>query len=85
MHRCTKKFCRFFQRIGKYLTEFHLTPPQKYFLDLKAVNKQELLDFGIPEHHIEVSHECTFESPQKYFSYRRTGEKANFVCGIAIK
>lgn len=57
----------------------------KYFLDLRSENFYQAIASGILRQNIEISQECTFELPEKYFSYRREKLKANFVCGIALK
>lgn len=57
----------------------------KYFLDLRAENLIQALESWVPRENIEISEECTFELPEKYFSYRREKLKANFVCGIGMR
>ncbi len=47
----------------------------KYYIDLKAINKEILTGVGIPEENIEVSNECTKCLEDKFFSHRRQGEK----------
>lgn len=46
---------------------------QKFFIDLKKANRQQLLDFGVPETQIEVSPYSTFLHNERYFSYRKEG------------
>ena len=43
----------------------------KIFLDLKKIAILQLTKAGIAENNIEISPECTFELPEKYFSARR--------------
>jgi polyphenol oxidase len=45
----------------------------KFMVDLKAANRQQLLDFGIPPAQIEVSPHCTVVDNAHYFSYRKEG------------
>ena len=47
----------------------------KYYIDLKAVNKEILVNMGIAEENIEVSSECTKCLEDKFFSHRRMGER----------
>lgn len=47
----------------------------KYFLDLQAVNRRQLVSRGVRDGHIFDCGICTCCS-SKYFSYRRQGEKA---------
>lgn len=43
----------------------------KIFVDLKGIIKKQLDDFRIKDENVENNQECTFESIDKYFSYRR--------------
>ena len=47
----------------------------KIFLDIKKISQLQLLKLGIDQENIEVSLECTFELPEKYFSARRDRKK----------
>ncbi|MCW3084909.1 MAG: pgeF [Bacteroidetes bacterium] len=44
---------------------------QKWFVDLKAANKAQLLAFGLKEENIEVSEYCTVENNDLFFSHRK--------------
>lgn len=44
---------------------------KKYMLDLPYANKQQLLDGGLKEEHIEMSHICTACEVNTFFSYRK--------------
>lgn len=46
---------------------------EKYYIDLKAINKRQLENMGIKPEHIEVSHHCTYCEPALFCSYRREG------------
>ncbi|WP_024954231.1 peptidoglycan editing factor PgeF [Sulfurospirillum arcachonense] len=52
----------------------------KIFLDLIALNKQQLQEVGIEEKNIEISSTCTC-CDENYFSYRREATKSRF-CGV---
>ncbi len=41
-------------------------------IDLKQINRLQLLEAGVSDNHIEISPECTF-SDSRFFSYRRDG------------
>lgn len=43
----------------------------KFFVDLKAANAQQCLDFGIPAAQVEISPWCTFRHNEHFFSHRR--------------
>jgi hypothetical protein len=47
----------------------------KMFLDLKRVAETQLINAGVKRENIEISSECVFESPDKYFSHRRDKSK----------
>lgn len=44
---------------------------QKWFVNLKKANQQQLLDFGLLEHNIEISEYCTVENNNTFFSHRK--------------
>jgi YfiH family protein len=60
--------------VGKHFLE---TPEgftkvnEKYMLDLPLINKKQLLDAGVKEENIEMSHICTACDSQSFFSYRK--------------
>jgi len=43
----------------------------KYFVDLKKANAAQLLGFGIPENHLEISPYCTMLHSEYFFSHRK--------------
>jgi len=47
----------------------------KIFWDLKKAGKGELVKLGLPEKNIELSRDCTYCLPGKYFSFRRDKPK----------
>lgn len=59
------------------------TNRQKFFIDLKAANRDYLLETGIPSSHIEVSPFSTVLHNDIYFSYRKekgqTGRMINVI------
>jgi YfiH family protein len=53
----------------------------KYLADLTLIAKQQLADLGITQ--VANTAECTYDSPDKYYSYRRestTGRMATVIC-----
>jgi len=44
---------------------------QKWFVNLKKANQQQLLDFGLLEENIEISDFCTIENNNTFFSHRK--------------
>lgn len=51
----------------------HVPPPPRVQLDLRASNRRQLLDAGVPEKQISVSDLCTACRTDLLFSYRREG------------
>lgn len=45
----------------------------KYYIDLKGINFEELLQAGLKQENIEVSSHCTHCEPETFASYRREG------------
>jgi YfiH family protein len=66
----------------------HVPPPPRVQLDLRASNRWQLADAGVPEKQIAVSDLCTACSTDLLFSYRREGAKTGrlmAVIGIRAK
>ena len=62
------------------------TEKQKYFVDLKGANHQQLMSFGLSPRNIEVSPYCTFENKELFFSHRRDkGTTGRMMAVIGIK
>ena len=78
--------------VGKEVAEHFLNIPhackkkeEKYMLDLPLVNKKQLLDIGIKEKNIEMSHICTACDVEHYFSYRKEqGCSGRFMSMIGL-
>lgn len=59
---------------------------QKYFVDLKSDNEQQLKAFGIPSSQIEITKTCTVINNDEYFSYRKEkGLTGRMLAAIGIK
>jgi YfiH family protein len=55
------------------------------YVDLKKENKQQLMDCGVLEEHIEVSPWCTICTPRLFHSYRRDGNRSGrMMAAIAL-
>jgi hypothetical protein len=48
----------------------------KYFIDLSSANKVQAISVGVPEENIWQSDECTFCNPDRFYSYRYSGNTA---------
>ena len=55
----------------------------RHMLDLKSVVKDQLIEAGLENNNILVDNQCTFCEKDKYFSYRRDGNKAGRMVAIA--
>lgn len=59
---------------------------QKYFVDLKQANKNQLLAFGVKEGNIEISEHCTITDNDKFYSYRHEkGKTGRMLALIGMK
>lgn len=58
----------------------------KYHLNLKELNRRELLRLGLKKSNIEVTHMCTYETQELFFSARRqTIHSGRMLTGIMLK
>jgi YfiH family protein len=55
---------------------------QKYFVDLKKANFNQLVDFGVLPEHIEISDCCTIEDNDKFYSYRKEKGKTGRMYSV---
>jgi len=59
---------------------------QKWSVNLKEANRQQLLVFGLKENHIEVSPYCTVEHNELFFSHRKeNGTTGRMMAVIGMK
>lgn len=54
-------------------------------LDVRLANVWQLEQLGLSRAQIAVAPHCTFQSPERFFSYRRTGEKQVQWSGIVSR
>lgn len=79
--------------VGKEVAEHFFEMPEgvtskgeKYMLDLPFINKQQLLNAGVLEEHIEMSDTCTACDVERFFSYRKEqGCSGRFMSMIGMK
>lgn len=60
----------------------HVPPPPRVQLDLRAANRWQLLDAGVPESQIDVSDLCTACRTDLLFSYRREGARTGRMMAV---
>jgi len=60
----------------------HVPPPPRVQLDLRASNRWQLMDAGVPEKQIGVSDLCTACRADLLFSYRREGAKTGRLMAV---
>jgi YfiH family protein len=60
----------------------HVPPPPRVQLDLRACNRWQLIDAGVPEKRIDVSDLCTACRTDLLFSYRREGAKTGRMMAV---
>jgi YfiH family protein len=59
--------------------------PDKVRLDVRRVNLWQLRHLGLRAEQIAIAPHCTFQEPEQFFSYRRTGEKQVQWSGIVSR
>lgn len=62
--------------------KYSIKKGNKFLLDVRKVNYDMLINFGIPQNQIEVSDLCTFEAKDLLHSYRRDGNKSGRCYGV---
>jgi hypothetical protein len=60
----------------------HALPPPRVQLDLRAANRWQLRDAGVPASQIAVSELCTRCHGELFFSYRREGNKTGQMLAV---
>jgi YfiH family protein len=60
----------------------HVPPPPRVQLDLRAANRWQLTDAGVPESKIAVNDLCTACRTDLLFSYRREGAKTGRLMAV---
>lgn len=59
---------------------------KKFFLDLKAENRRQLEQFGVPPSQIEVSPHCVYREHDRFFSFRfDKGKTGRMLAVIGLK
>lgn len=66
---------------------YRLGENNKYSIDLKLINKIQLLSMGVDPKKIEIKAECTICNNDKYFSVRakKGSNTGRIACGIMLK
>lgn len=59
--------------------------PGRVRLDVRLVNVLQLERLGMPAEQISLAPHCTFQEPERFFSYRRSGEKKVQWSGIVSR
>ncbi len=60
----------------------HVPPPPRAQLDLRAANRWQLIDAGVPETQVDVSELCTACRTDLLFSYRKEREKTGRMMAV---
>jgi hypothetical protein len=60
----------------------HVPPPPRVQLDLRAANRWQLIDAGVPAKNIDVSDLCTACHTDLLFSYRHEGAKTGRMMAV---
>lgn len=74
--------------LGGAIAEKFVVPSDKdgkYFCDLAGINRELILNRGVPAENIEIIDECTCCNPEKYFSHRYSnGQRGTMLNVIFI-
>lgn len=70
--------------MGRYFTNKLVNRQGKLYLDLAALNKEDLFAAGLSDKQLEDCNICTSSSPDKYFSYRREKEKSGRMMSVMM-
>jgi len=62
-----------FKENWDFIDEFAEAKGDKYYIDLKGINRRQLEELGVPAANIEASSHCTCCEPDTFCSYRREG------------
>jgi len=66
----------------EYAIEFR---DNSYYLNIRKILKQQLLELGVKDEYIEISQECNCCQNDKYFSYRADNKTGRFSAIIQLK
>ncbi len=73
-------------RLGESFGVFILPRGKKFHVDLGKINRQLLLDMGIPTSNIDLSDACTVTSDGLFYSHRRmNGVRGTMLSVISVK
>ena len=60
--------------------------PEKYHIDLWAINRASLMAAGVPKENVEMAGMCTFDDEAHFYSHRRSGsDRGSLAAFIALK
>lgn len=59
--------------------------PDKVRLDVRRINALQLEQLGLEAEQVAIAPHCTYQEPENFFSYRRTGKKQIQWSGIVSK
>lgn len=60
----------------------HDTEENRVRLDVRRINQMQLMQMGLALEQIAIAPHCTYQEPERFFSYRRTQEKKVQWSGI---
>lgn len=74
---------------GSAFARQHITPSPhasgKFFCDMTGMNREILMEAGVPSSHIDVTDHCTYCMSDQYYSHRKTaGKRGAMGAGIVI-
>ena len=71
--------------LGAPYERFMYQKGEKFYIDLGKINRQLLIELGVPEENTELSDNCTACSPELFYSHRKTnGKRGTMLSVISI-
>lgn len=70
------------EEFSSYPDQVYHTTDGTFFIDLKAIIRQQLQRRGVWPEHIEISPHCTYDESDKYFSRRRDYPKLEAMIAV---
>lgn len=62
-----------FKNLWNFIDDYAEPQKNKYYIDLKGINKRQLEQAGLQSDNIDISSHCTCCEPETFCSYRRDG------------
>jgi polyphenol oxidase len=79
---CCAQFVNYEREIPRPYWKYQIRP---FYFDLWQLSRDQLIEAGLPEDHIDISGICTSCQTEDFFSYRKEKTTGRFVTVIALQ